>query len=376
MTPNNALHNNNGEMLPGQALGGLAVLDEVSEEIVFRPATGRVIKPYRWLWKDVIHEGEFHVFTGESGISKTMLLMNIAATVTLNGQFPNCRENCSGGNVAYLSSEDDWELTLLERFDALGGDRDKLFEVSACKRNGQLLNLHNDLDLLEEQIESISARLLVIDPVISFVDSAFKNDDVASVSSLIERIRGMARRTKCAVIALVHLNKNDAVRAKSRINGSAAWEQRSRIVLGARKHPDHGFMFGKLKANIATPEGVYRYEQSTTYIDGKEVRYVDWVEEGDSYWQTQVFASYMGTGTDSAPVRTKTQLVEEDLEDTLRDGEWRDARPLIDQLARKHDVHIKTVSRAADSLGVKKKHKNVKGEAGSSCVEWSLPRRS
>jgi len=374
MRPNNAVHTNNGEMLSGQPLGGLAVLDEASEEIVLRPATGRVIKPYRWLWKDVIHEGAFHVFTGESGISKTMLLMNIAATVTLNGKFPNCNENCSGGNVAYLSSEDDWELTLLERFDALGGDRDKLLEVPAFKRNGRLINLHNDLDRLEKVIESNRARLLIIDPVISFVDSAFKNDDVVSVSGLIERIRGMARRTKCAVIALVHLNKNDAVRAKSRINGSAAWEQRSRIVLGARKHSDHGFMFGKLKANIATMKGVYRYEQKTTWIDGKEVRYVDWVEEEDSYWQTQKFDSYMGTGTDSAPVRTKTQLVEEDLEDTLSGSQWHDSRPLIDQLARKHDVHIKTVRRAADSLGVKKKRKNVKGEAGSSGVEWSLPR--
>ena len=369
-------------MLPPKfdLISGLAALNEAPEEIVLRPATGRVIGPYRWLWNDVIHEGEFHVFTGESGISKTMLLMNIAATVTLNGQFPNCSENCSGGNVLYLSSEDDWELTLLERFRALRGDDTKLFEVPAFKTNGQLLNLHEDLELLEKVMGSKSARLLIIDPVISFVDSAFKNDDVASVSGLIERIRGMARRTKCAVIALVHLNKNDAVRAKSRINGSAAWEQRSRIVLGARKHPDHGFMFGKLKANIASMEGVYRYEQKTTWIDGKEVRYVDWVEGSDNYWQRQEFASYMGTGTDGSPVVSKSQLLEEDFVEYLSDGEWLDGRPLMEKLAHIHDASTKTVERAAASListgRVEKRRKNIKSEIGSSGVQWRLCKHS
>ena len=235
---------------------------------VLKSTKGREIKPHRWIWRDLIHEGEFHLFTGESGIGKTQLLMRISADITQGRAFPTCHDHCKAGSVLFLSSEDDWELTLLERFDACGGDRGKLIEVPAHKQNGEQFNLHRDLDQLEKLITQVGdARLLIIDPVMSFVDGHFKNDEVTSVRELIHRIQTMGRRTKCATIGLNHLNKNDHVGAKSRINGSAAWEQAPRIVLGAREHPEYGLMLGKIKANIASMMGIYRYEQKHIIFD-------------------------------------------------------------------------------------------------------------
>jgi putative DNA primase/helicase len=269
-----------------------------------------------------------------------------------------------------LNSEDDWELTLLERFDACGGDRDKLIEVPAHNANGQQFNLYRDLETLERQIDQVGdARLLIIDPVMSFVDGGFNNDEVTSVRELIHRLQKMGRRTKCAIIGLNHLNKNDHVRAKSRINGSAAWEQAPRIVLGAREHPEYGLMLGKIKANIASMMGIYRYEQKHMVLDGKPVVYVDWMEEANDHWQFEKFVSYMGTGTDSGPTNTATQQIAEALQDVLSDGQWHDAKPVIDDLVELYGVSDKTVQRAASTLGVERRRKDKLHGA----AEWQLP---
>jgi len=337
---------------------------------VLKPTKGRAIKPHRWIWQDMIHEGEFHLFTGESGIGKTQLLMRIAADVTQGRAFPGCYSSCTAGSVLFLNSEDDWELTLLERFDACGGDRDKLIEVPAHNANGQQFNLYRDLETLERQIDQVGdARLLIIDPVMSFVDGGFNNDEVTSVRELIHRLQKMGKRTKCAIIGLNHLNKNDHVRAKSRINGSAAWEQAPRIVLGAREHPEYGLMLGKIKANIASMMGIYRYEQKRMVLDGKPVVYVDWIEEANDHWQFEKFVSYMGTGTDAGPTDTATQQIAEALQDVLGDGEEHPAKPIINDLVDLHGVTKRTVQRAADSIGVVKARKQEQnGEA-----IWSLP---
>jgi len=335
-----------------------------------KPTKGRAIKAHRWVWQDMIHEGEFHLFTGESGIGKTQLLMRIAADITRGRAFPTCYSPTQAGTVLFLSSEDDWELTLLERFDACGGNRDKLIEVPAHNANGQQFNLYHNLEALEHQIGQVDdARLLIIDPVMSFVDGAFKNDEVTSVRELIHQLQSMGRRTKCAIVGLNHLNKNDHVRAKSRINGSAAWEQAPRIVLGAREHPEYGLMLGKIKANIASMAGIYRYEQKMMELDGKEVAYVDWVEEPNEHWRFEKFVSYMGTGTDSGPTDTATQQIAEALQDVLGDGEEHPAKPIINDLVDLHGVTKRTVQRAADSIGVVKARKQEQnGEA-----IWSLP---
>ena len=335
-----------------------------------KPTKGRAIKPHRWIWHDMIHEGEFHLFTGESGIGKTQLLMRIAADITRGRSFPTCYSPTQAGKVLFLSSEDDWELTLLERFDACGGDREKLIEVPAHKPNGEQFNLHRDLDHLEKLIvEAGDVRLLIVDPVMSFVDGGFRNDEVTSVRELIHRIQGVGRRTNCATIGLNHLNKNDHVRAKSRINGSAAWEQAPRIVLGAREHPEYGLMLGKIKANIASMQGIYRYEQKHMELDGKEVAYVDWVEEANEHWRFEKFVSYMGTGTDSGPTNTATQQIADALQESLNDGQWYVAKPILDDLVELYGVSEKTVQRAAGTLGVERRRKDKLHGA----AEWRLP---
>ena len=334
-----------------------------------KPTKGRAVKPHRWVWQDMIHEGEFHLFTGESGIGKTQLLMRIAADITRGRAFPTCYSPTQAGTVLFLSSEDDWELTLLERFDACGGNRDKLIEVPAHNANGQQFNLYHNLETLEHQIGQVDdARLLIIDPVMSFVDGAFKNDEVTSVRELIHQLQSMGRRTKCAIVGLNHLNKNDHVRAKSRINGSAAWEQAPRIVLGAREHPEYGLMLGKIKANIASMQGIYRYEQKMMELDGKEVAYVDWVEEPNEHWRHEKFVSYMGTGTDSGPTNTATQQIADALQESLSDGQWLDAKPILDDLVELYGVSEKTVQRAASTLGVERRRKDKLHGA----AEWRL----
>ena len=78
-------------------------------------------KDYEWIWPQMLAKGELHIFSGEGGVGKTQVMLNLAATITTGGRFPNMGAPCEAGTVLYISSEDDAEKTLMPRFDACGG---------------------------------------------------------------------------------------------------------------------------------------------------------------------------------------------------------------------------------------------------------------
>ena len=106
------------------------LLDKASEEMQavlyggFKPNSmmGYSRQRVEWLWPNMIAKGIFHVFAGDSGIGKTMILCNIAAVVSRGGIFPAERLQCPQGKVIYLSGEDSLNHTLGPRLEAAGAN--------------------------------------------------------------------------------------------------------------------------------------------------------------------------------------------------------------------------------------------------------------
>jgi RecA-family ATPase len=106
------------------------LLDKASEEMQavryggFKPKSmlGYSRQRLEWLWPNMVGRGLLHVFAGDSGIGKTLLLCDIAAIVSRGGIFPAERTQCLRGKVIYLSGEDSVNHTLGPRLEASGAD--------------------------------------------------------------------------------------------------------------------------------------------------------------------------------------------------------------------------------------------------------------
>jgi hypothetical protein len=81
----------------------------------------------------------------------------------------------------------------------------------------------SDLALLEKAIEETDeCRLVVVDPVLSYVGATDANLDV-TVRLIMTPLAELAARTNVAILLIMHLNKKTAEEAVYRVGGSMAW---------------------------------------------------------------------------------------------------------------------------------------------------------
>ena len=329
------------------------------------------IKPERinWLWKDMIAKRKLHVFAGDSGIGKTLILTSLSAIVSRGGIFPGCISPCEAGVVMFLSGEDGMGDTIVPRLMASGANMDRVIALNPMVE-GELFDLSQNLDALEDQIHQHgNISLLIIDPVTAFCGGGFDNDSVTSVRSITTRLGDLAERTGTAVIALQHLTKSTQNRMKNRVLGSGAWVHGPRIVLGAIRDNENGSLFGKIKANITDTNGVYRFHLEVREIDCDgdfiEAHYVEWEEP-------HLFHDRLNDYEEGVEVPTRGEAGEKAydlLRRILADGEWHKRQDVFDFCLAEGGISASTIRRAAVQLrAVTRRTKET-----PSYTEWMLP---
>ncbi len=335
------------------------LLDQASEEMQavryggFQPRTmeGYSRQRLEWLWPNMIGKGLLHVFAGDSGIGKTLLLCDIAAIVSRGGIFPGERTQCPRGKVIYLSGEDSVNHTLGPRLEASGADMANVIEWPTSNTADNQFNLASDLGSIEQYItDQGHVSLLIIDPVTAFCGGRFDNDSVTSVRHITTKLNDLAESTGVAIIALQHLTKSENPRMKNRILGSGAWVHGPRIVLAA-VHTNDGYrLFGKIKANVTDEYGVYPFSiESVDIQDIEGVRRIEW---SDDLWHNNRLSEFEDI---SRPADRKSDLALEILKQSLEDGAWQSRAFLMQKILSVVDVSESTVKRLSRQLGVEKR---------------------
>ena len=123
-----------------------------------------------WLWEPYIPLKMITVVSGDPGVGKTFLALALAASLTRgkrmvsNTETPPC-------NVLYLSPAKTPEHVTRPRFDALDGDASRFFLLEGTKNaDGAAGSITlADLEQLEEAITQHNTRLVIIDPLQSFL---------------------------------------------------------------------------------------------------------------------------------------------------------------------------------------------------------------
>lgn len=324
--------------------------------------------PVQFLWQNRLVRGATNMLTGESGVGKGCVYMDLAARITTGRPLP-VTGNAVSGSVIILSAEDDCVMTtestaLKPRLLAAGGDPCRVKFVNGKKQNGKVVpfSLDNDLSMLEQAIQMTpDVAMVVIDPITSY--SGNVRDEEVPVRCFLRPIEELAYKYNVAILLVKHFKKGNA-KAKDKVSGSTAWHAVPRCVLGISSKDDDESVKNLyvIKANWQKiPKTVeFRTVGVTINDDGQQCDTVgiEWGSENNL------------TANDfTDPSNNKLQVAIDALKEVLADGPQRE-ETVRNSICQEYGISTSTLRRAKTMLHVESKKRGY-GKAGH--FEWSLP---
>ena len=182
-------------------------------------------KSVEWLWYPYIPYGKITIIQGDPGEGKTSLILSIIAAMSKGGKLP-CSDKKVCGITIYQNAEDDMADTIkprLERYEANCNNVcfvDSYDYSNSFSENG-----------IEKAILETKAKLLVLDPIQSFLGEGVDINRANSIRPFMTNLSETARKTGCAIVLIGHLNKNTSGKANYRGLGSIDILAAARSVL-------------------------------------------------------------------------------------------------------------------------------------------------
>lgn len=201
-----------------------------------------------WLWYPYIPYGKVTLLQGDPGDGKSTFMLNLAAILSVGGSLPDGTEIPEPGNSIYQCPEDCAGDTVKPRLLAAGAD---------CDRVAFIMDQDEPLALPDPRIEEVvrkhNARLLILDPLQSFLlkDGDMKNP--AKIRSAMQSLSTVAEKYCCAVVLVGHMTKASGEKNLYRGLGSIDIVAAARSVLMISRdvnNPEIRYMF-PVKSSLA-----------------------------------------------------------------------------------------------------------------------------
>lgn len=329
----------------------------ISDGVILVCGADLTPKPISWLWPGWLALGKLHVLAGAPGTGKTTIAIGLAATVTIGGQWPD-GTRCDAGNVLIWSGEDDAEDTLVPRLIAMGADLTRVHFIQAARVDGETTPFDpaRDLATLLEAIESIGGvSLLIVDPIVSAVTGdSHKNTEVRRD---LQPLVNLASICNCAVLGISHFSKGGQGQDPTqRVIGSVAFSAIARVVLVAAKvkseDGEDARILARSKSNIGPDDGGYQYHlEQVEMLPGIQASRIAWGKAVEGTARELLTDPGEQTGDDaegSAQNEAEGFLIQ-----LLKDGPA--PTKYVETEAKAAGIAWRTVRRASDSIGVKKR---------------------
>ena len=121
-----------------------------------------------WIWPGWLPRGELTLLAGQPKTGKTTIALSVASILSRGGKWPS-GERAKKGDTIFWTAEDSLEKTVAPRLSAAGADLDRIRFINYGKRVPFSPSQH--MSILQESIQDDDVRLLILDPVITVLDS-------------------------------------------------------------------------------------------------------------------------------------------------------------------------------------------------------------
>ncbi len=212
-------------------------------------------RPVEWLWPWWLPLGKLCDLCGDPGLSKSTLLLDLAARISRDGLMPDGSQGVGGG-VCIMSAEDGLEDTIQPRLKAAGADLGRIGFFEAY--NQAPLVVPDHLERIEVRLRDYDARLLIIDPLVAFLAQARSDQEVRKC---LHPVKLLAERLRCTVLWLRHLSKRGGPKAIYRGSGhvSIIGAARSGLLVGLDPNDAALRVVAHAKSNLAPKQKSLTY---------------------------------------------------------------------------------------------------------------------
>lgn len=335
-----------------------------------------VAKELQWLWWGVIPVGKLTMFTGDPGLGKSFITIDVTARVSTSNRWPNDVKRCDGGSVILFAAEDDIEDTIRPRLDAAGADVTKVHAIRGVNvtdtATGKVsvwsFQLDRDLPILEAEMKRLldegeAVRLVVIDPISCYMGKADSHKN-AEVRGVLSALAELAARYGVAILMVSHLNKSGTGKAVYRSSGSLGFAAAARsvwVVVKDLDDPKRRMML-PVKMNLCEEPAGLAYQITEDHIawESEPVKMT-----GDEFLSKEADQARKPTDSDGSEL----QRAKEWVLDQLADGPVKSK--VIEADAKECGVKVGTLKRALASLKESGEAKPTK-DGKSGVWSWSL----
>jgi len=344
-------------------------------ELIARCAADVKPEPVEWLWPGRVALGKLTLIAGEAGLGKSQLSVAVVAAVTTGGPWPCGEGQAPIGSAIVLSAEDGAADTIVPRLIAANANRERVYLVPAVRSEDgtgrRAFNLQVDLALLDRKISEIGdVRLIIIDPISSYLGAKLDSHVNAAVRGVLEPLSEMAARLRVAIVAITHPPKGTGTTAINRFIGSIAFVAAARAAFMVTRDPEDEIrrLFLPVKNNLA-PLGkglAFRLEQRLV-ADGIVGSSVAWEREAVTMTADQALQA-----TDAQSPEKGSAGAE--AEGLLRNALVRGPVAMKDirSEAKEAGLSWATVRRAKERLGIVVERESH-GRDGGGRLTWAMP---
>lgn len=176
-----------------------------------------------WLWDKWVPCETMTVLAGDGGKGKSTFVTHFVGKLT-RGELTGQPETC-----LLINAEDSDSKVVKPRLMASEADMSKVFTIDLSQTT---IEIPRSLGMIEQGIRMYGAKLVVIDPLNSFLPETFDSHKDQSIRAALAPVSLMAERTGAAIMWVLHTNK------QGDIMGSKAFQNLARSVMVWGDMPD------------------------------------------------------------------------------------------------------------------------------------------
>ena len=228
------------------------------------PASGLTPRAVSWLWPFRLGLGKLAIFDGDPGLGKSLVALDLCARLSTGRPFPDGAASAGPACSIVLNAEDSKEDTVLARLQALGADLDRVFVLGAAEEEDAPLLFPGRMDVLEAALVRTQARLVVIDPIMAFLDASVNAANDQSVRRALRPLAGLAEKYGCVILLIRHINKSGKAQSLYRGGGSIGivGACRSAWLFACDPEAPERRVMAQIKNNLAPAQPSLVYELS------------------------------------------------------------------------------------------------------------------